>query len=88
MKSAIAALILPLCLTACVGADSKATRALTAPDVVAYSRAQQTQAAAELERCACPVLEEMMRDYCVMRDQSRALAGKNPTCTAGQKAGK
>lgn len=76
--------MLLLCLPACAAVDSKATRTLTAPDVVAYTRAQQAQAADELERCGCPVLEEMMRDYCVMRDQSRVLQGKKPTCTAGR----
>lgn len=85
MKSAIIALILPLYLTACAGADTDASRALTAPDVTAYTRAQQVQAAAELEGCSCPMLEEMMRDYCVMRDQSRALQGKKPTCTTRAK---
>lgn len=81
MKQGICGLILALCLTGCAGARSEEGRALTAPDVVVYSRAQLSQAADELERCKCPQLEDMMKDYCVARDQSRLLQGKKTVCT-------
>lgn len=76
MKQGICALILALCLTGCATADSRESRALTAPDVVAYTLQQQRQAADELEACVCPVVLDMMKDYHVMRNQSRILAGQ------------
>ena|GEM_PF-4166978 len=81
MKSATFALICASFLTGCAQDASKAAQVLTAPDVVVYSRDQLTQAADEIDAGTCPMLAEFARDYCVMRDQSRALAGKKPVCT-------
>ena len=57
-------------LTACTQGRSRAL-----PDVVKYSREQQKQAAEELkENCRLDkILCEFMKDYKVMRDQTRIL---------------
>jgi hypothetical protein len=44
---------------------------LVLPDVVSYSREQQNRAADELEQFDVPMLREFMKDYKVMRDQTR-----------------
>lgn len=74
MKSATAVLILTLSCAACAPVSFNA---LVCPDVVAYSPAVQKQAASEIEGGSAPTLTEMVKDYSVMRDQSRACkAGK------------
>lgn len=70
MKFAITALILLPLLSGCSGVISKPT-GLTCPDVVNYSRETQASAASELTTQNVPVLTEFMKDYSVMRDQSR-----------------
>lgn len=81
MKYATVALMCLLSLTAC---STPASNKLTAPSVVEYSAAKQKAAAAEIIGGACPVLTEFAQDYCVMRDQSRILSGKKPTCTVSK----
>lgn len=49
---------------------------LACPDVVQYSAKTQDAAAAEVMAGQAPALTEMVKDYGVMRDQSRACAGK------------
>lgn len=68
MRYAIAALIPTLLLAACAPVRFDT---LACPDVVLYSPAVQKQAADEIEAGAAPVLTEMVKDYSVMRDQSR-----------------
>lgn len=58
---------LPL-LTAC---SQGASRAL--PDIVEYDEATQNKAATELQTQQVPTLMEFMKDYKVMRDQTRRL---------------
>jgi len=74
MKSATVALIALALLTACSGAPSKPHH-LMLPDVPAYSKAVQKQAAAEMTR-ACDqmptVCDVLLPDYKVMREQARA----------------
>lgn len=78
MKYAIVALTCLLLLTAC---GSTGFEKMTAPAVVEYSGQKQEAAAKEIESGSCPVLTEFTQDYCVMRDQSRIMQGKKPTCT-------
>lgn len=64
--------VLTLCSVLTVAACAPARfDTLACPDVVVYSPATQKQAAAEIEAGAAPVLTEMVKDYGVMRDQSR-----------------
>jgi hypothetical protein len=59
-------------LSGCAGAGSEAALG-ACPPAAEYSRAEQAQAAAEVE--ALPegaVIERMLADYAVMRDQARA----------------
>jgi len=44
---------------------------LVLPDVVEYSKETQNKAADELESQNVPTLREFMKDYKVMRDQTR-----------------
>ena len=50
--------------------------ALALPDIVAYTPAIQARAADELEACPAPTVMEFMKDYGVMRDQTRAAQGR------------
>lgn len=68
IKSATIVLMTLLLLTACVKGNSRAL-----PDVREYTAAEQTQAADELEQNPIPRLREFMKDYKVMRDQTRSL---------------
>lgn len=68
MKLGITVLIPLFLLTACAQGNSRAV-----PDVVSYTQEQQTQAAEELETNNVPTLTEFMKDYKVMRDQTRYL---------------
>lgn len=70
MRFAIIALLTMSLLTACSQGRSRAL-----PDVVEYSREQQKQAAEEVkENCKLgKILCEFMKDYKVMRDQTRKL---------------
>lgn len=45
---------------------------LALPDVVEYTKEQQKKAAIELENNDVPMVKEMVKDYVVMRDQTRA----------------
>ena len=59
-------------LSGCAGAGSEAALG-ACPPAAEYSRAEQAQAAAEVE--AMPegaVIERMLSDYAVMREQARA----------------
>ena len=58
-------------LTACAGATFSEEATLVLPDVVEYSRDAQDKAADELETQNVPTLREFMKDYKVMRDQTR-----------------
>lgn len=58
---------LPL-LTACAQGSSRAL-----PDVVEYSKETQREALKELQTKNVPTLKEFMKDYKVMRDQTRSL---------------
>lgn len=81
MRLGIYALILALLLTGCATASfEEHARELVAPDVVVSSTEQLTKAATEVETQEVPQLTEMMKDYCVMRDQSRTLKGEKPQC--------
>lgn len=81
MKSAIIALIGLALLSACAptlsNVDPNIDR-LTAPNVVAYTAAQQDEAAKELDSYCdnIPIVCDMMDDYGVMRDQSRLEGGE------------
>lgn len=68
MKSVTLALMTLGCLAACAPVNSKAL-----PYVVEYSKKTQKDAAVELETCGPPTVMDMMKDYKVMRDQTRAL---------------
>ena len=70
-----------LCMTACNGtASSKRTEELVLPDVKTYSGAEQDALDAELfpktGPTYCPVSKEFMKDYKVMRDETRAAQNK------------
>ncbi|MBW6494151.1 MAG: hypothetical protein K0B16_06280 [Burkholderiaceae bacterium] len=68
-----APLIAMLWLSACAMGGSEGVGSGACPPVVDYSRAEQVQAAAEVE--ALPegtVLVGMLADYAVLRDQARA----------------
>ena len=72
MKLLITALIALSLLTACGGATFSGEEAeLVLPNVVEYSNAVQDTAADELESYDVPTLTEFMKDYKVMRDQTR-----------------
>lgn len=68
MRYAIIGLIVMLSLTACSQGTSRAL-----PDLVEYSKSTQAKAAKELQNNNVPTLLEFMKDYKVMRDQTRAL---------------
>lgn len=68
MKSVIIVLMSIPLLVACAQGTSRAL-----PDVVEYDRATQNTAADELENNNVPTLTEFMKDYKVMRDQTRIL---------------
>jgi hypothetical protein len=72
MKSATIALIMMLCSSGCAEAPSEAGKRLILPDIVVYPKALQKAAADEIEKNACPVQTELVKDYSVMRDQTRA----------------
>lgn len=55
-------------LTACAQGRSRAL-----PDVQKYDKETQNKAADELETFNVPILSDMMKDYKVMRDQTRSL---------------
>ena len=46
---------------------------LITPDVIVYSKEFQEKAANEIESGMCPVLTELVIDYGIIRDQTRAL---------------
>ena len=73
MKYAIIALLSVALLTGC---ETIRSDALTAPDVINYPQETFDKAAIEMEGGSCPVLNEMIVDYGVMRDQSRLLKGE------------
>lgn len=73
MKYAIIALLSVALLTGC---ETIRSDALTAPDVINYPQEMLNKAATEMEGGSCPVLNEMIVDYGVMRDQSRLLKGE------------
>ena len=60
--------MLVLSLSGCATVHSS-----VAPDVKGYTRAQQNKAADEILSGQCPMLNNFMVDYGVMRDQSRVL---------------
>ena len=65
-----------LLLTGCGKARFDDTAKLALPHVVEYSRDQQEKAADEIEACAIPTVMEMLKDYAVMRDQTRRARGE------------
>lgn len=69
MKFAVIALMTLSFLSGCAREPS---RKLILPDVVEYSKATQIKAADELQACHSPTIMEFMKDYSVMRDQTRA----------------
>lgn len=71
MLFATIALMTLLSTTACTQVVSEYD-SLVAPDVVEYTLEQQKQALNELQTNDVPMLHEFMKDYKVMRDQSRA----------------
>lgn len=73
MKYAIIALLSVALLTGC---ETIRSDALTAPDVINYPQETLDKASTEMEGGSCPVLNEMIVDYGVMRDQSRLLKGE------------
>jgi hypothetical protein len=58
-------------LTACGTATFSKEATLVLPDVVEYSKEMQNKAADEIESQNVPTLTEFMKDYKVMRDQTR-----------------
>lgn len=70
MRYVLIALMTMLCLTACSMGRSRAL-----PDIVNYNKDQRQQAHKELEEnCRLgKILCEFMKDYKVMRDQTRKL---------------
>jgi len=73
MKFVTTGLMMTFLLTGC---DPATSDALIMPDVVKYSVKTQSAAADEIEAGFCPVMTEMVKDYSVMRDQSRAAKKK------------
>lgn len=76
MKYATPLILLPLLLAACETAPSSALEQadrLAVPDVKQYTKEQQAQAAAEMDRhCVyVPMLCQFVIDYSIMRDQAR-----------------
>lgn len=59
-------------LTSCGGATFSEEAQLVLPDVVEYSKDQQNQIADELEGNNVPMLWEIVKDYFIMREQTRA----------------
>jgi hypothetical protein len=49
---------------------------LITPDLIRYSREFQQKAADEIASGKCPTLNEFMKDYLVMRDQTRFVRGE------------
>lgn len=68
MRSVTLVLMTMLLLTSC---STAASRAL--PDVIQYSKDKQRLAAYELTNNNVPTLMEFIKDYKVMRDQTRSL---------------
>ena len=69
MKYAITALIPLVLLTGCARENFSE---LYLPDVVEYTREQQNKEASEIESNDIPMIIEMLKDYGVMREQTRA----------------
>lgn len=63
------------------GCGTPAFDSLAIPDVIPYTAEQQVMAADEMESQACPVLNEFINDYGVMRDQARAARGQDVDIT-------
>lgn len=60
-------------LSACERGISNAdTKQLILPTIIEYTADKQRQLASELESGSCPVSAEFIRDYGIMRDQTRA----------------
>jgi len=72
MRLVITALILCSLLSGCGGASFNKEARLALPDIREYSKETQIKAADELTACDCPMVIEMIKDYLVMRDQTRA----------------
>ena len=58
------------------GCSTIRSNELTAPDIINYPEETRAKAAEEMTGGSCPVLNEMIVDYGVMRDQSRILKGE------------
>jgi len=69
----IIVLLFSVVLTGC---ETIRSDALTAPDVINYPQEVLDKAAFEMESGVAPTLSELVVDYGVMRDQSRALKGE------------
>lgn len=68
MRLLTIALMTPLLLSGCLTVNSDVVQGLT---VIKYSREVQAQAAQEMQSNSCPVLNNFMNDYSVLRDQVR-----------------
>lgn len=78
MRYVIIALLSFALLTGC---ETIRSDELTAPDVINYPEESRMQAADEMEGGSCPMLNEWIVDYGVMRDQARLLKGEKVDVT-------
>lgn len=72
MKSVTIALVTLTCLTACTTEPSRAL-----PDIVAYDQLFLDKMHKEIRTEEVPALTEAMKDYKIMRDQTRKLKEEN-----------
>lgn len=70
-KSALSLLVLMLSLSGCTQGHSKVVR----PIIINYPQESQSRAKEEIESGVCSELSLYMRDYLLMRDESRVLDG-------------
>ena len=75
MRYVIIALAILICTTACTTVPSNHNKStqLVLPDVRGYSKEDMAKVAAELQRCGklCITTTEFMKDYKIMRDETR-----------------
>lgn len=76
MRFGITNLLLPLWLVGCAQGLSEQAIKFTQPDLIIYPAETMTAAAAELDGGKCPVLNGLIVDYGVTRDQIRVALGQ------------
>lgn len=69
--------MLSVSLTGCSQGVSDKADKLASPDIINYTPTQEKLAATEMLGGSCPMLNEFIIDYGVMRDQTRILRGEN-----------